>query len=65
LNQPTPSNFWFNTLTWVCIYGGLLCIVFSLALSESDAELAVGLASAGSLATALGVLMIYIRSRKK
>jgi hypothetical protein len=43
----------------------LLCIVFSLALSESDAELAVGLASAGSLATALGVLMIYIRSRKK
>jgi hypothetical protein len=47
------------------VYGGLLSIVVSLVLDENDAELAVWFASAGSLATALGVGMIYIQSRKK
>ena len=54
-----------DILIWVCLYGGLLTIAASLALGESDGELAAWLALGGSLATALGIVLIYIRSRKK
>lgn len=65
MNQPPPPRPWYDALTWACVYGGLLSIVVSLVLDENDAELAVWFASAGSLATALGIGMIYIQSRKK
>jgi hypothetical protein len=50
---------------WVCLYGGLLCIAAAVALWDSDPELASWVGGAGSLATALGIVLIYIRSRLK
>lgn len=53
-----------DILIWICIYGGLLSIVISLALIEASSTLAVSLGTGGSLVTALGIVLIYIRSRK-
>jgi uncharacterized membrane protein len=52
-----------DILIWVCIYGGLLSIVGALAIAGVEEEIAWWLGGAGSLVTALGVILIYIRSR--
>lgn len=54
---------WFDFTTWALIYGGLLSIIGALALGGDDAALATGLGMGGGLATAIGALMVYIRSR--
>ncbi len=59
-DRPRP---WFDAITWVLIYGGLLSLVFAFALSDADGALAAWLATGGGLATAVGALMVYIRSR--
>jgi hypothetical protein len=48
---------------WVCLYGGLLSIVGALAISGVEPDIAWWLGGAGSLVTALGVVLIYIRSK--
>jgi hypothetical protein len=53
-----------DILIWICVYGGLLSIVFGMALGSAEPELAWSLGIGGSLATALGIVLIYIRSRK-
>jgi hypothetical protein len=59
-----PSNEGkFDALTWVCIYGGLLGIVAGFALVSTEELLAWMLGGAGSLATAVGIVLIYIRSK--
>jgi hypothetical protein len=54
-----------DILIWVCIYGGLLTVVASLVLSSISPALAWILGIGGSLVTALGIILIYIRSRSK
>ncbi len=54
-----------DILVWVCLYGGLLGLTAALALVRVDRGIAAWLGSAGSLVTALGVVLIYIRSRIK
>jgi hypothetical protein len=53
-----------DVAVWVCLYGGLLSIAAALAISEVASGWAWMLGSAGSLATVLGLVLIYIRSRK-
>ena len=50
---------------WVCIYGGLLVLITGITAGRTDATLGWTLGSAGSLATAIGAALIYIRSRMK
>ena len=52
-----------DIIIWVCIYGGLLSIVASFVLTDVSPALAWVLGIGGSLVTALGVILIYIRSR--
>ncbi len=52
-----------DIIIWVCIYGGLLSIVVSLVLSTISPAFAWVLGIGGSLVTALGVILIYIRSK--
>jgi hypothetical protein len=54
-----------DILIWVCIYGGLLSVVASLVLTSISPALAWVLGIGGSLVTALGIILIYIRSRSK
>jgi uncharacterized membrane protein len=53
-----------DIIIWICIYGGLLSVVGAIAIARAQEELAWWLGSAGSLVTALGIVLIYIRSRK-
>lgn len=57
---------------WVLIYGGLLTVLTGITVGQMAAPSAPGswpagsgLVLAGSLATALGVVLIYIRSRMR
>jgi RsiW-degrading membrane proteinase PrsW (M82 family) len=52
-----------DILIWACIYGGLLSIVAALVLNTISPTLAWWLGGAGSLATAVGIVLIYIRSK--
>jgi hypothetical protein len=55
----------FDTLTWMLIYGGLLSVIFGLAVGSANPVLAQWLGYGGSLVTVVGIVMIYIRSRMK
>jgi hypothetical protein len=52
-----------QNLVWVCIYGGLLCIVLTLFLGDADAGTATTLRVFGGIAVAVGVVLILVRSR--
>ena len=50
-------------LTWVLIFGGLLVLSLSWFVDDAQAVLAATLAIGGALATLLGVLLVFVRSR--
>ena len=52
-------------LIWVLIYGGLLGVGFGVVLARSEPALGIGLAVAGGLVAAVGVVLIWVRSRMK
>lgn len=52
-----------HTAAWTLIYGGLLSAITGYTAAQSDANLGYKICAAGSLATAVGVLLIYLRSR--
>jgi hypothetical protein len=54
-----------ETWVWVLLYGGLLVLSLSVFVARADAAFGWGLAIGGMLATALGALLVYLRSRMK
>lgn len=54
-----------DSLVWVLIYGGLLTVGLGLSMQSGDAAWGWGLVGAGLAASALGVVLIYVRSRIK
>ena len=50
-------------ITWTLIYGGLLALVLGYFVETTQGADASGLYSLGVIATAMGVVMIYLRSR--
>ena len=50
-------------LVWVLIFGGLLTLVLGLATRDASAATSWTLISLGALATAGGVVLIWVRSR--
>lgn len=48
---------------WICIYSGLLAIVFSIFLSRHDLDLARLIQLSGFVLVSLGVVLIFVRSR--
>ncbi len=51
-----------QTLVWVLIYAGLLCLVLGLAVRRVQPALGWSMVGTGGTLAALGVLLIYIRS---
>ncbi len=54
-----------ETLVWVLIYGGLVVLCLSLFVPQNQGALGTTLTVAGTLATALGAVLIVVRSRMK
>ena len=50
---------------WILIYGGLLCLVVGLAVSQSQEDLGQVMAWAGVVVAAVGALLIVVRARMK
>ena len=54
-----------GTLTWLSIYIGLVLLALGLWLRTSDVALAWTMAGAGIFLVAVGMLLIWVRSRMK
>lgn len=54
-----------DRITWTLIYGGLIALVLGYFTQETQSGDGVGLMALGALATAMGVVMVYLRSRMK
>jgi hypothetical protein len=52
-----------QNLVWVYIYGGLLAIVLASFLGSGDAATAWWLRAIGGAFVAVGIVLIYVRSR--
>lgn len=52
-------------LIWVLIYGGLLLLVFGIAVQRRESALGQGMMLVGGLVAAVGFALIYVRSRMK
>lgn len=50
---------------WILIYGGLFMIIIGIATGREVAALGWSLAVPGGVLTAVGVVLIYVRSRFK
>ena len=50
---------------WILIYVGMLLIALGLSVQRSDAALGWGIAAPGIDSIAVGVVLIWVRSRMK
>ena len=50
---------------WACIYLGLLLLGLGLAVTRTDSALGWTIASAGMLLIAVGIVLVWARSRLK
>ena len=54
----------FDKLTWVAIFGGMVLTTLGLTLLQSGGALGWMFAAAGAVAVVVGVVMIFVRSRR-
>jgi hypothetical protein len=54
---------WLERLVWTLIYGGLFAVVLGLAVGQASRATAWSLVVAGALATAVGIVLVWVRSR--
>jgi hypothetical protein len=52
-----------EALIWVLIYGGLIVAVLGIALERNGARHGSGIVTAGALAVAAGIVLVWVRSR--
>ncbi len=52
-----------EALVWVLVYGGLLLLCLGLFVQRADGPLGTALMVAGGGIAAVGVVLIYVRSR--
>ena len=57
----TPT---LEKLTWVLIYGGLFAACLGLFVQAQDAGFGLAMMAGGVLATAIGALLVWLRSRR-
>ena len=52
-----------HMLIWVLIYGGLLCAVIGVSVQRFDDAFGWSMVVVGALVTAIGCLLIFLRSK--
>ena len=50
---------------WILIYGGMILLALGLSVQRSDAALGWGIAAPGVVLIAIGIVLIWVRSRMK
>lgn len=50
---------------WILIYGGLLCLVAGLAVSQREEGLGLVMVALGGIVAVVGALLIMVRARMK
>lgn len=64
-NEPNEmKNAQLQNLSWVLIYGGIFMVMLGLWVMTDDAGLGHGLSWGGGLTVLVGVLLIWLRSRR-
>jgi hypothetical protein len=61
--KPKKPHATLEKWIWILIYGGLFLIVLGIAIGRTDAALGWSMAVPGGAVAALGVVLIYVRSR--
>jgi vacuolar-type H+-ATPase subunit I/STV1 len=64
-NEPPKPHARLEKWIWLLIYGGLFAFILGFSTSRIDAVLGWSIATPGALAAAVGVVLIYVRSRFK
>jgi len=54
-----------ETWIWVLIYGGLVVLVFGLALHGREAAIGKAMVVAGGIVAAVGAALVWVRSRMR
>jgi hypothetical protein len=57
------ATAWLERLIWILIYGGLFSLVLGLATRVREAAIGWALIVGGAIATAAGLVLIWVRSR--
>jgi len=63
--EPSKPHARLEKWIWLLIYGGLFAFVLGFATARIDAVLGWSIATPGAIAVAVGVVLIYVRSRLK
>ncbi len=50
---------------WICLYGGLLAVVLGIVFRRQEIDWADGFQIGGAIVAAMGVALIWLRSRMK
>ncbi|MDB5730401.1 MAG: hypothetical protein JWQ03_296 [Variovorax sp.] len=61
--KPPGRHATLERWIWVLIYGGLFLVILGIATGRADAPLGWALALPGGTLAAVGVVLIYVRSR--
>ena len=62
-SKPPKPHARLENWIWILIYGGLFLVILGLASGRTDATTGWLLAIPGAVATAVGIVLIYVRSR--
>jgi hypothetical protein len=54
-----------ETLIWILVYGGLIAVVLGVATRSGDAAVGLAMITVGALVAAVGLVLIWVRSRMK
>ncbi|MGJ7487962.1 hypothetical protein ACSFA2_22055 [Variovorax sp. LT2P21] len=63
--EPNKPHARLEKWIWILIYGGLFAFALGFATARIDAVLGWSIATPGAIAVAVGVVLIYVRSRLK
>ena len=61
--KPPKPHARLEKWIWILIYGGLFLVILGIASGRTDAAIGCLLAIPGAVATAVGIVLIYVRSR--
>jgi hypothetical protein len=61
--KPPKPHARLEKWIWILIYGGLFLVILGISTGRTDATLGWSMAVPGGLITAVGIVLIYVRSR--